>query len=272
MTGREKSMMSQLESFSERIIPTLFLLFAVGGGLLMVTSRRAGADPSNANCKPNRATCTANQQCCSGSCTAGVCATPTTTSTSTTTSTTTTSTTTTTLRFVDNGDGTVTDHQTGLQWEKKTGTVGTFVNCDLTSCIDPHDVNNAYMWSSSFAFAPDGGAFTIFLTTLNGGATGLGNCVSLDGHTITGGFNNHCDWRLPTIAELQTILLAPFPCGTNPCIDPIFGPVATNYWSSTTLADQPGYAFFAGFINGFITTDNKNTDSGLFVRAVRGGS
>ena len=27
-------------------------------------------------------------------------------------------------RFVDNGDGTVTDNQTGLQWEKKTTTVG----------------------------------------------------------------------------------------------------------------------------------------------------
>src|SRR5947199_7748134 len=39
---------------------------------------------------------------------------------STTTSTTTTSTrTTTTVRFVDNADGTVTDNQTGLIWEKK---------------------------------------------------------------------------------------------------------------------------------------------------------
>ncbi|TMA85936.1 MAG: DUF1566 domain-containing protein, partial [Deltaproteobacteria bacterium] len=28
------------------------------------------------------------------------------------------------MRFVDNGDGTVTDNETGLIWEKKTGTVG----------------------------------------------------------------------------------------------------------------------------------------------------
>ena len=27
-------------------------------------------------------------------------------------------------RFVDNGDGTITDNQTGLMWEKKTGTLG----------------------------------------------------------------------------------------------------------------------------------------------------
>src|SRR5437867_6114353 len=94
--------------------------------LLVGTPRRAGADPNNANCKPNRATCTGNHQCCSGACTAGLCTAPasttTTTSPSTTSTTVTTSTTTTTLRFVDNGDGTVTDNETGLIWEKKDNT------------------------------------------------------------------------------------------------------------------------------------------------------
>jgi len=128
--------------------------------LLVGTPRSAGADPNKANCKPNRATCTANQQCCSGACTAGLCAAPTTTTSS---STTTTSTTSTTLRFVDNGDGTVTDNETGLIWEKKTGTVGTAVNCATTTCSDPHDVNNTYTWSSS-GTAADGRAFTDFLS------------------------------------------------------------------------------------------------------------
>src|SRR5437773_42892 len=145
--------------------------------LLVGTPRRAGATPNNANCKPNRATCTANNQCCSGACTAGLCATPTTTTStststttssttptsSTTTTSTTTSTTTTTLRFVDNGDGTVTDNETGLIWEKKTGTVGTAVNCATTTCSDPHDLNNTYTWSSS-GTAADGRAFTDFLS------------------------------------------------------------------------------------------------------------
>src|SRR5438067_2269685 len=71
--------------------------------------------------------------------------------------------------------------------------------------VIPHDVKNIYKWSSS-GTAPDGGAFTKFLNTLNGDATGVGNCVSSDGSSQTGGFVNRCDWRLPTIAELQTIL------------------------------------------------------------------
>jgi hypothetical protein len=183
-----------------------------------------------------------------------------TTTTTTTTTTTSSSTTTTTLRFVNNGDGTVTDHQTGLQWEKKVAGSG---------CL--HCVNDTYQWSNAIGgTAPDGGAFTYFLNTLNGGATGVGNCASADGSTITGGFNNHCDWRLPTIAELMSIL-GPT-CGPT-CIDPIFGPTAaSSYWSSTSFNyPVPHYsALFVVFDGGGVGTDLKS--SNFFVRAVRGGS
>ena len=270
-------MTSRPESFAKRITPTLLLLLALGGVLLIATPS-AATDPNNANCKPNRATCTSKRQCCSGFCDpTGLCAVPpttTTTSTSTTTTTSTTSTTaptttttttstttTTTPRFVDNGDGTVTDNQTGLQWEQKvTG----------SSCL--HCVNDTYSWTGT-GTAPDGTAFTSFLNTLNGGATGVGDCTSGNGSTQTGGFDNHCDWRLPTIAELRTIVdTSASGCGSgSPCIDPIFGPTAAStYWSSTTFAGLPGIAWGVGFAFGDVDVDGKTFNTS--VRAVRGGS
>ena len=176
-------------------------------------------------------------------------------------------------RFVDNGDGTVTDTETGLQWEQKTGTVGTPVNCAQTACLDPHDVNNRYTWcldanTNSFCDnpgdPPDGGAFTDFLVKLK-----TPPC-----------FAGHCDWRLPSEdgqnapftgpKELESILLAPDPCGTSPCIDPIFGPtVADLYWSATSDATVPAFAWFVYFDNGFVFNNLKGNTH--HVRAVRNG-
>ena len=276
--------MSRLERLAERITPMLLLFLAVGGTLLIAAPRRAGADPNNANCKPNRATCTANHQCCSGACIAGLCATPPTTTTTTattstttttapmttTTTTTTSSTTTTTARFVDNGDGTVTDDLTGLQWEKKDNT-----------CPGIHCVSDTYTWCVPATLTsgcanggvPDGTAFTSFLATLNGGATGVGNCQSDDGSSQTGGFVNHCDWRLPTIVELRTIMdTSASGCGTgSPCIDATFGPTAaSNYWSSTSWDVNPKFVWSVGFNDGSVNIPAK-ADGRPSVRAVRGG-
>jgi hypothetical protein len=84
-------------------------------------------------------------------------------------------------RFVDNGDGTVTDRFSGLQWEKKT------------SDGSVHDFGNYYTWGSTADgndTNADGQTFTTFLRALNSDPC----------------FAGHCDWRIPDVYDLQTIL------------------------------------------------------------------
>ncbi len=92
-------------------------------------------------------------------------------------------------RFEDTGL-TVIDHATGLEWEKKTEDGGV------------HDRHNLYQLSDSSdgdLADPDGDAFTVFVAALN-------DCVSADGRSVSGGFAGHCDWRLPQVDELLTVL------------------------------------------------------------------
>jgi len=64
------------------------------------------------------------------------------------------------------------------------------------------DVNNLYSWTSSAGDnLADGTAFTGYLATLSRGGSHDDSI-----NTITGCFANHCDWRLPTIVELQGIV------------------------------------------------------------------
>lgn len=160
-------------------------------------------------------------------------------------------------RFVNNNDGTVTDTQTGLQWEQKTTAVGSGSNSE-----DPHDVDNTYTWNTGTptgnAYSPDGTAFTDFLAKLNGAEGGA--C-----------FADKCDWRIPIKTELLSLLLASFPCGTSPCIDPIFGPTRPSYyWAATTFQFDPYDAWLVNFEHGEDTISYKVL--AFYVRAVRGGS
>lgn len=159
-------------------------------------------------------------------------------------------------RYVDNGDGTVTDTQTGLMWEQKTSDDG------IANYADPHDVDNTYTWSTGGpAWNPDGTAFTDFLVKLN-----TPPC-----------FAGHCDWRLPSedgrnapytgAKELENIVK----CTGSTCgIDMIFGPNVFVYWSATSEATRPEYVWSVYFnIRRGVRSMYK--DNSGYVRAVRTG-
>jgi hypothetical protein len=80
------------------------------------------------------------------------------------------------LQYVDNSDGTVTDLNTGLQWEMKVAGSG---------CL--HCVNDTYPWSGN------GSQETIWDWL---------DDVNAEGGT---GFTGHNDWRIPNLRELHSI-------------------------------------------------------------------
>jgi hypothetical protein len=170
-------------------------------------------------------------------------------------------------RYVVNGDGTLTDNQTGLMWELKTSTCSGEITC----------VNNSYTFyaNSPANGATDGTLYTSFLATLNGGvyySPSAGQDVSSG--IISACFANHCDWRIPTAAELQTIEEKSAPgCGSgSPCIDPAFGPTLAQYYCSSTSPNGATYeALYGDFYGGGIVDDVKYAGATLYARAVRSG-
>lgn len=153
-----------------------------------------------------------------------------------------------TLRYRDHGNGTITDKNTGLMWEKKSDDGGL------------HDKDNAYPWS---------GGETIWDWL---------DDVNAEGGT---GFAGYSDWRIPNVKELQSIIdygrFDPavdlvFNNNCTPGVDVLSGScTASNYWSSTTEADSAAHAWNVGFSFGVVRADGKADFIILHVRAVRGG-
>lgn len=171
-------------------------------------------------------------------------------------------------RFIDNGDGTITDNLTGLVWEKKSD------NGDV------HDKDRWWSWSALDA-EPYYGNGTVFTQFLAVAATSLNET----------GFAGANDWRLPTLAELNAIM-RPYSVILNDNgiriadgADPIFNTGCTpgctvltcscmhgeygEAMTATTWAFQSDIAFTVSFEDGGFHRMGKEWS--IPARAVRGG-
>jgi len=159
------------------------------------------------------------------------------------------------LRYVDNGDGTITDLNTGLMWEKKRPGTG------CLNCLD-----DAYTWSAAL------GDWIDRMNGLNG------KCALRDDEdcrqdedcpptpdpfppdfcVFPEPFAGHRDWRVPNLRELGTLV----DYGQRaPSVDPVFHSNCrggcselvcactrpAGYWSSTTLLNSATVAWFIEF-------------------------
>lgn len=133
-------------------------------------------------------------------------------------------------RFVDNGDGTVTDTCTGLMWQQDTAD---------TNADESIDSEDRRYWADALKY-----------------------CDNLT-------FAGHEDWRLPNVRELQSIV--DYGRSSDPAIDPVFAAVPGHYWSSSTRADDPSYAWLVTFYVGGLTYGRFafTYNARLYVRAVR---
>src|SRR5262249_45810424 len=209
--------------------------------------------------------------------------------------------------FVDNGDGTITDTQTGLLWEKKDQGGGL------------HDANARFPWAGICTddngvpctgvdceyCQPDAAAAST-CSAATGGAMGCApcggtaTCKPINGLTTVwqwlnqlnaAGFAGHGDWRIPTVGrdggavQLETIVdTSVSGCGSGvPCVPPAFntgcvsGCTATGcscsqaerYWSATSIVGTLPFPSAWGefFFTGEVIAVDKA--SAFFVRAVR---
>lgn len=130
-------------------------------------------------------------------------------------------------KYTDNGNGTVMDKTTGLLWQEGENAT-------------------RYNWYQ---------ASGTYDATYNLSSQNVCGSLSLEG----GG------WRLPTLAELQTLVDKNF----NPKLNTIFFPeaYAYYYWSATSYSSNPNDAWGVDFKNG-VTSSNGRPYT-YYVRCVR---
>ncbi len=152
-----------------------------------------------------------------------------------------------TPRFVDNGDGTVTDKLTALVWLKDA-------SCSELAGAD------------AYAKAP----WTTAVAAAN--ALSSGTCGLSDGSAPG-------DWRLPSRFELESVLdleyqqpAVPNSAGTGRWAegDPFVELYPNYYWTSTSRASDPDQAWFVNTYHGIVSSAAKTLEYCVWpVRAVR---
>ncbi len=128
------------------------------------------------------------------------------------------------LAYRDNGDGTVTDLNTKLTWEKKVPDGGGVVSCDPENAPPGplHGVDTLCSVRGHIHFLNDRCNNDVNVDCTSGGDA---DCAGVGGKC---GFAGHRDWYLPDIKKLQTLVDY-----TNG-IDAVFGARGRTYLSSTT--------------------------------------
>jgi hypothetical protein len=152
--------------------------------------------------------------------------------------------------LTDNGDGTITDNNTGLMW---------------TKCADGKDSYNCSGNATNYNWFEANGLYD---ATYNSSTTDV--CVA----SVTGA---HSDWRLPTKKEIMSI----FNYNTsNPALDEIFFPNMTDdpsyyLWTSSTSAHWEKVGWAADYLHGEMVhsrkPDSEYYESNGYVLCVRGG-
>lgn len=147
------------------------------------------------------------------------------------------------MSFTDNVDGTITDNNTGLIWQKCSMGQANDASCSGTT--------TAYNWYQ---------ASGTYDATYNATTENLCGYLALAG----GG------WRLPTKKEMINIVDYSITVPWTALVQTYFPSTAVDYyWSSTTRADNTDHAWLVAFFRGDAYPSPK--DGNRSVRCVRGG-